>query len=93
MVGLRSRVGAEGFFCIVRSNPDFNVKPQWYFTTPEVESYMKIACRPRWDTYTVGTKIEAFAIAGCDVLSTSLYISLLNTLNYLRSPANQQAEG
>ncbi|KAJ6568720.1 hypothetical protein B0H19DRAFT_1065529 [Mycena capillaripes] len=69
MAGLRTRVGAEGFFCIVRNNPDFNVKPQWYFTSAEVESYMKIACRPKWDTYTVGTKLEAFAVAGCDPLN------------------------
>ena len=69
MVGLGHRVGIEGFFCIVRNNADFNTKPQWYFTSPELESYMQIACRKRWDTAEIGMKIEAFAIAGCDVLS------------------------
>ncbi|KAJ7691945.1 hypothetical protein B0H17DRAFT_934493 [Mycena rosella] len=69
MVGLGHRVGIEGFFCIVRNNADFNTKPQWYFTFPELESYMQIACRKRWDTAETGMKIEAFAIAGCNVLS------------------------
>jgi hypothetical protein len=69
MIGLGHRVGIEGFFCIVRNNPDFNTKPQWYFTSPELESYMQVACRKRWDTAEIGMKIEAFAIAGCNVLS------------------------
>jgi len=30
MDGLRTRVGIEGFFCIVRNTPDFHMKPQWY---------------------------------------------------------------
>ena len=47
------------------------MKPYWYFTTPAIEEYMKIAVRKRWDTSEVGTKLEAFAIAGCDVVSES----------------------
>ncbi|KAJ7269486.1 hypothetical protein C8J57DRAFT_1066545 [Mycena rebaudengoi] len=70
MVGLGHRVNIEGFFCIVRNNPDFHVKPHWYFTSPELEAYMKIVCRSRWDTAVIGTKIEVFAVAGSDVLST-----------------------
>lgn len=30
---------------------------------------MKLAVRKKWDTREVGMKLEAFAIAGCDVLS------------------------
>ncbi|KAJ7291870.1 hypothetical protein C8J57DRAFT_1212290 [Mycena rebaudengoi] len=69
MVGAGHRVGIEGFFCIVRNNANFHVKPHWYFTSLELESYMKIACRQRWDTATVGAKIEVFAVAGSDVLN------------------------
>jgi hypothetical protein len=62
-------VGVEGFFCIVRSSSDYHMKPNWYFTSPEFEEYMKIAVRKRWDTSEVGAKLEAFAVAGCDVVS------------------------
>jgi hypothetical protein len=69
MTGLTYRVGVEGFFCIVRNSPEYHMKPYWYFTSPALEDYMKIAVCRRWDTSEVGTKIEAFAVAGCDVVS------------------------
>ena len=47
------------------------MNPYWYFTSPALEEYMKIAVRKRWDTSEVGTKLEAFAIAGCDPISES----------------------
>ncbi|KAJ7482798.1 hypothetical protein B0H11DRAFT_2193174 [Mycena galericulata] len=69
MVGLGNRVGIEGFFCIVRNSPDFHMQPQWFFTSRELEQYMPIATRRKWVTSEVGTKMEAFAVAGCDVLN------------------------
>jgi hypothetical protein len=48
------------------------MEPQWYFTSPELRDYMSIAVRNRWDIGDVGAKIEAFAIAGCDVSSKSI---------------------
>ncbi|KAJ7815434.1 hypothetical protein B0H14DRAFT_2847772 [Mycena olivaceomarginata] len=42
MVGLASHVGAEGFFCIVRNRTDFHMDPQWYFTSRELEEYMRL---------------------------------------------------
>jgi hypothetical protein len=45
------------------------MKLNWYFTSPEFEEYMKIAVRKRWDTSEVGAKLEAFTMAGCDVVS------------------------
>ena len=36
-----------------------------------LEEYMKIAVCKRWETSEVGAKLEAFAIAGCDVVSES----------------------
>jgi hypothetical protein len=71
MVGLSERVGAEGFFCIVRNSTDFHMKPKWYFTSKELEDYMRIAVgRKTWNTEAVGSKIEVFAIAGCDIMGT-----------------------
>jgi hypothetical protein len=70
MAGLGNRVGIEGFFCIVRNNAEFGMAPEWYFTSPELEAYMPIATRKRWDTGQVGVKLEAFAVAGCDAVST-----------------------
>ncbi|KAJ7705040.1 hypothetical protein B0H17DRAFT_1193522 [Mycena rosella] len=40
--------------------------PEWYFTSAELENYMPIATRKKWDTGEVGMKLKAFAIAGCD---------------------------
>lgn len=36
---------------------------------------MKVIVRRRWDTAEIGAKIEAFAVAGCDVVSQSLSFS------------------
>ncbi|KAJ6603151.1 hypothetical protein B0H10DRAFT_1957892 [Mycena sp. CBHHK59/15] len=66
MAALGNRVGIEGFFCIVRNTAEFHMAPEWYFTSPELEAYMPIATRQKWDTGQVGMKIEAFAVAGCD---------------------------
>jgi hypothetical protein len=69
MTALSNRVGIEGFFVIVRNNTDFNMAPQWHFTSKELQRYMPLAVRKRWDTGEVGGKIEVFAIAGCDTMS------------------------
>src|ERR1700741_572414 len=67
MAGLKTRVGIEGFFCIVRNATNYHMEPQWYFTTSALEDYMPYAVRNAWQTTEVGAKLEAFAIAGCDV--------------------------
>ncbi|KAJ6609005.1 hypothetical protein B0H10DRAFT_1696730, partial [Mycena sp. CBHHK59/15] len=66
MSALATRVGIEGFFCIVRSNTEFHMAPEWYFSSAALENYMPIAMRKKWDTGEVGMKVEVFAIAGCD---------------------------
>jgi hypothetical protein len=73
MDGLNCRVSIQGFFCIICSSTNFHMAPQWYFTMPELEEYMKVVVHHRWDTAEVGTKIEAFAITGCDVVSESCH--------------------
>ncbi|KAJ7473509.1 hypothetical protein FB451DRAFT_1558700 [Mycena latifolia] len=66
---LSRRVGIEGFFVIVKSTTDFNMEPHWYFTSLELERYMPIAVRKRWNSSEVGGKLEAFAVAGCDPIN------------------------
>jgi hypothetical protein len=68
--------------------------PQWYFTSPELERYMPIAVRRKWDTGEVGTKLEAFSIAGCDTMSKCLAVTLtscLQAVDLLRT-AKQKAD-
>ena len=40
-----------------------------------LEGYMKIVMK-KWTTHDVGTKVEAFAIAGCDALSKCVSLCL-----------------
>ena len=69
MTGLNLRVGVEGFFCIVRNMPEYHMRPHWYFSSQELEQYMQVAVWKKWDTSEVGTRLEAFAVAGCSVVS------------------------
>jgi hypothetical protein len=65
---LKARVGVEGFFCIVRSTSSVALDPRWYFSSPEIEAYLKLVVRARWDTAEIGARLEAFSIAGCNTL-------------------------
>lgn len=53
-----------GFACLLSRDPDLRVNPYWCFTDPCIEDFMSIAVGRTWDTYTVGTRIEAFLLAG-----------------------------
>ncbi|CAK5283133.1 unnamed protein product [Mycena citricolor] len=66
--GLSYCVGTEAFFLIVRNNADFYMEPQWFFSTAELERYMPLAVGKKWDLATVGAKVKAFAVAGCDTM-------------------------
>ncbi len=48
--------------------------PTWFFTSAELEVYMDIAVRRKWDATEIGSRLEAFAIAGCD--ATSMWSNL-----------------
>ena len=65
LCSLKSRVGIEGFFCIVCNTMEFNMLPIWFFTSNELCNYMDIAVCKKWDIVEVGGRLEAFAIAGC----------------------------
>ncbi|KAJ7803496.1 hypothetical protein B0H13DRAFT_1671678 [Mycena leptocephala] len=95
MTGLSTCVGIEGFFCIVRDSADFHMQPQWFFTSRELEQYMPIATRKKWVTQEVGTKIEVFAVAGCDITSAcfnSMYFMHAHTAPDLLRTSKQKAD-
>lgn len=78
-MGLDSRVGVIGFYCIARASQDYSTEPRWWFSSPDLERFLTVAWRKRWDTKQIGTLIEAFGIAGGSVTSTSL-INILDML-------------
>ena len=69
MQALSTRVGAHGFFCLVRASPHYNTAPRWYYTHEGIEDYLKFIVRRRWDPRLIGTQLEAFAVSGCDINS------------------------
>ena len=69
MTGLNLHAGIKGLFCIVRNTPEYHMKPHWHFLSPELEEYMHVAVHKKWDTSEVGAHLEAFAVAGCSVVS------------------------
>ncbi|KAF8151053.1 hypothetical protein B0H34DRAFT_862538 [Crassisporium funariophilum] len=93
IVALKGRVGIEAFVCFVRNTADFHMQPQWVFTDPALEEYMKIAVpiRKPWDTAEVGAKLEAFAIAGCNNLN--LLCTSKQKADHLRSEIREKITG
>ena|ERR1700722_11982405 len=95
-MGLNARVGIEAFVCIVSSSPSFAMEPQWYFTSKELEEYLSIAIRKRWDTTEVGRLVEGFALSGSSVLGNSLWpphFRLLRAINFFRCFKHLCTEG
>jgi hypothetical protein len=47
------------------------MNPAWFFTSEALMNYMPTAVpiHKQWDLAFVGAKLEAFAIAGCDIVS------------------------
>ncbi|KAL0569692.1 hypothetical protein V5O48_012265 [Marasmius crinis-equi] len=63
---LQQRCGVEALFVIVRNQPENYMEPQWFFTNDRLGPYLKLATKGGWDTGKVGSRLEAFAIAGCE---------------------------
>lgn len=43
------------------------MKPRWYFTSPDLERYLEIAVRKKFEAKQVGALMEAYAVAGGSV--------------------------
>ena len=65
------QAGIEAFFCVVRNTPEYVMDPIWFFTSEALLDYMPMAVpiHKPFDIGYVGSKIEAFAVVGCDVVS------------------------
>jgi hypothetical protein len=52
------------------------MNPVWFFTSEALMNYMPTAVplHKPWDLAFIGAKLEAFAIAGCDIVSKSIII-------------------
>ena len=59
---------------IVKNNSELHLRPVWYFTSPQIPRYLSTTIKG-WDMGRIGTLLEAFATAGCDVLCKLWYIS------------------
>ncbi|KAI0363426.1 hypothetical protein BV20DRAFT_1050019 [Pilatotrama ljubarskyi] len=68
LLGLQSRVGIEAFFCVVRNNPEYDMKPRWWFSRAELEDYLRNTVR-KFAPERIGILAEAFAISGTDFVS------------------------
>ncbi|KAI0359108.1 hypothetical protein OH77DRAFT_1420667 [Trametes cingulata] len=68
LLALQSRVGIEAFFCVVRNNPDYNMKPRWWFSRAELEDYLRNTVR-KFAPERIGILTEAFAISGGEFIS------------------------
>lgn len=47
------------------------MRPRWFFTSPQLNRYLSQTIK-RWDVETIGGLGEAFSIAGCDLMCTSV---------------------
>ena len=62
--GLKDRVGIEGFLCIVKSDPEFVLEAKWWFSSPDLETYLNSTVNGRWDSIHISHKVEQFATKG-----------------------------
>ena len=60
---MKCRCGIEGIFCVVRDNTEYDFGPQWFFTSPEIDTFLAGA-NPAWDINVIAMDLEAFGIAG-----------------------------
>ena len=64
-------VGIEAFFCVVHNTPEYIMEPVWFFMSEALLDYMPtaVSIHKPFNIAYVGSKIKAFAVAGCDVVS------------------------
>ncbi|KAK1227506.1 hypothetical protein PQX77_009482 [Marasmius sp. AFHP31] len=64
-IGLKTRVGVEAVVLAVKNRPEKIMAPKWIFTDDRIRHYLPTIVRG-WNTATIGKKVEALAVAGCD---------------------------
>ncbi|RPD53305.1 hypothetical protein L226DRAFT_576384 [Lentinus tigrinus ALCF2SS1-7] len=68
IIGLKCRVGIDGFYCFFKNNSEFQMRPRWFFTSPQLNHYLMGQIK-WWDVEAIGALSEAFSITGCDLMS------------------------
>ncbi|KAL0566687.1 hypothetical protein V5O48_015317 [Marasmius crinis-equi] len=66
-MGLKTCVGVKMLALVVKNHVKPYLDPQWIATDPWIQDYVSFLFH-QWDLVTVGKKLEAFAVAGCDAL-------------------------
>ncbi|KAI0734098.1 hypothetical protein BC629DRAFT_526011 [Irpex lacteus] len=81
MLGLASRSGIIGMFCIARASSSFGMTPRWFFTDAGLDKFLEIVVT-RWNIASIGTKMEVFGLADGNV--HALLKTAKEKANYLR---------
>ncbi|KAL7284498.1 hypothetical protein ACG7TL_001789 [Trametes sanguinea] len=68
LMALQARVGIQAFYCVVRSNVEYQLKPRWFFTAPALKEFLRGSIR-KFEPERIGVLAEAFSIAGSDFFS------------------------
>nr|VWO95711.1 HTH lysR-type domain-containing protein [Ganoderma boninense] len=68
LIALKCRCGIEAFIGLVRNNTEYDLRPQWFFTSTPINRYLTGAIK-KWDVEVIGSQMEAFAIAGCELFT------------------------
>jgi hypothetical protein len=72
--GLQVHVGCEAFVLIIKNNTESPFEPAMFWTSKELEDFMSVITHAKhWDTLAVTAKLEAYAVALCDVSCIFLF--------------------
>ncbi|KAJ8087271.1 hypothetical protein PM082_006101 [Marasmius tenuissimus] len=63
--GLKTRVGVDAVLLVVKNRPDDFMGPRWIVTDERLMEYLHVTVRD-WNPVTIGQRLEAFAVAGCN---------------------------
>ena len=66
----------EAFIGLVRNNTEYDLRPQWFFTSSPINRYLTGSIK-KWDVEVIGSQLEAFSIAGCELFGTSIRARVL----------------
>ena len=59
---LKCRCGVEGFFCIARNNTEYELYHDWFFSDPELDTYL-LAAIEAWDAGLIRNRLETFSLS------------------------------
>ncbi|KAL0065632.1 hypothetical protein AAF712_007410 [Marasmius tenuissimus] len=63
---LKTQVGIDVLVLVVKNRSEDFMSPKWIVTDQRIMDYMRVLLR-HWDPVYIGTQVEAFAVARCDI--------------------------